>query len=60
MEKMCIRDRNKPVYVKLSPNVTNIVEIAKAVEEAGADGLVMINTMMGMRLDCLLYTSRCV
>ena len=41
----------KPVYVKLSPNVTDIVAIAKAVEEAGADGLVLINTMMGMRLD---------
>ena len=42
---------NKPVYVKLSPNVTDIVEIAKAVEEAGADGIVLINTLMGMRLD---------
>lgn len=42
---------SKPVYVKLSPNVTDIVEIAKAVEEAGADGLVMINTLVGMRLD---------
>lgn len=41
----------KPVYVKLSPNVTNIVEIAKAVEEAGADGLVLINTLLGMRID---------
>ena len=41
----------KPVYVKLSPNVTNIVDIAKAVEEAGADGLVLINTLMGMRID---------
>lgn len=41
----------KPVYVKLSPNVTDIVEIAKAVEEAGADGLVLINTLMGMRID---------
>ena len=41
----------KPVYVKLSPNVTDIVAIAKAVEEAGADGLVLINTLMGMRLD---------
>ncbi|MEG0842103.1 MAG: dihydroorotate dehydrogenase [Erysipelotrichaceae bacterium] len=42
---------SKPVYVKLSPNVTDIVAIAKAVEEAGADGIVMINTLMGMRLD---------
>ena len=40
-----------PVYVKLSPNVTNIVEIAKAVEAAGADGITMINTLLGMRLD---------
>lgn len=39
-----------PVYVKLSPNVTNIVDIAKAVEQAGADGLTMINTLLGMRL----------
>lgn len=41
----------KPVYVKLSPNVTDIVSIAKACEEAGADGLVMINTLLGMRMD---------
>lgn len=41
----------KPVYVKLSPNVTDIVEIAKAVEAAGADGITMINTLMGMRID---------
>ncbi|MED1202138.1 dihydroorotate dehydrogenase [Heyndrickxia acidicola] len=40
-----------PVYVKLSPNVSNIVEMAKAVENAGADGLTMINTLIGMRLD---------
>lgn len=40
-----------PVYVKLSPNVTNIVEIAKAVEDGGADGLTMINTLLGMRID---------
>ena len=40
-----------PVYVKLSPNVTDIVAIAKAVEEAGADGLSMINTLLGMRID---------
>ncbi|WP_175614800.1 dihydroorotate dehydrogenase [Piscibacillus halophilus] len=42
---------NKPLFVKLSPNVTNIVSIAKAVEEAGADGLSMINTLTGMQLD---------
>lgn len=41
----------KPVYVKLSPNVSDIVSIAKAVESAGADGITMINTLMGMRLD---------
>lgn len=40
-----------PVYVKLSPNVTSIVEIAKAVEEAGADGITMINTVTAMRID---------
>lgn len=40
-----------PVYVKLSPNVSDIVTMAKAVEAAGADGLTMINTLMGMRLD---------
>ncbi|TCP29119.1 dihydroorotate oxidase B catalytic subunit [Scopulibacillus darangshiensis] len=40
-----------PVYVKLSPNVSDIVGMAKAVEEAGADGLSMINTLMGMRID---------
>ncbi|WP_426273510.1 dihydroorotate dehydrogenase [Exiguobacterium sp. R-17] len=41
----------KPVYVKLSPNVTSIVEMARAVEAAGADGLTMINTLVGMRID---------
>lgn len=41
----------KPVYVKLSPNVTDIVAIAKAVEAAGADGISMINTLVGMRFD---------
>lgn len=40
-----------PVYVKLSPNVSNIVAMAKAVEEAGADGLTMINTLIGMRIN---------
>ncbi|MED3624289.1 dihydroorotate dehydrogenase [Neobacillus thermocopriae] len=40
-----------PVYVKLSPNVTNIVEMAKAVEAGGADGLSMINTLVGMKID---------
>ncbi len=41
----------KPVYMKLSPNVTDIVSIAKACEEAGADGISMINTLMGMRIN---------
>jgi len=41
----------KPVYMKLSPNVTDIVSIAKACEEAGADGLSLINTLLGMRID---------
>lgn len=40
-----------PVYVKLSPNVSDIVAMAKAVEHAGADGLSMINTLLGMRID---------
>lgn len=41
----------KPVFVKLSPNVTDIVEIARACEDAGADGLTLINTILGMRID---------
>ena len=41
----------KPVFIKLSPNVTDIVAIAKACEEAGADGITLINTMLGMRID---------
>ena len=41
----------KPVIIKLSPNVTDIVAIAKACEEAGADGICLINTMLGMRID---------
>ena len=41
----------KPVYIKLTPNVTDIVSIAKACEEAGADGISLINTMLGMRID---------
>ena len=41
----------KPVYIKLSPNVTDITEIAAAAESAGADGLVLINTLLGMRID---------
>ena len=41
----------KPVIIKLSPNVTDIVSIAKACEAAGADGISLINTMLGMRID---------
>lgn len=41
----------KPIYIKLTPNVTDIVPIAKACEEAGADGISMINTSTGMRID---------
>lgn len=43
----------KPVYMKLSPNVSDIAEIAVACEEAGADGISLINTLMGMRLDLM-------
>ncbi|UNT93490.1 MULTISPECIES: dihydroorotate dehydrogenase [Allobaculum] len=42
---------DKPVYVKLSPNVTDITKIAQAVEQAGADGIVLINTVPAMRID---------
>ncbi len=48
----------KPVYMKLSPNVTDIKKIAKACEEAGADGISLINTLMGMRID--VKTRKCV
>ena len=41
----------KPVYIKLSPNVTDITAIARACEDAGADGLCLINTLLGMRID---------
>ena len=41
----------KPIYIKLTPNVTDIVSIAKACEEAGADGISMVNTLLGMRID---------
>lgn len=41
----------KPVYIKLSPNVTDIVDVARACEEAGADGLSLINTLLGMRIN---------
>lgn len=42
---------SKPVYIKLSPNVTDITEIAKACEAAGANGVSLINTLLGMRID---------
>lgn len=45
------RVTTKPVYMKLSPNVSDICEIAKACEDAGADGLSLINTLLGMRID---------
>ena len=45
------KEVDKPVLVKLSPNVTDIVSIALACEQAGADGLVLINTLLGMRID---------
>lgn len=41
----------KPVYIKLSPNVTDIVQIAKACQDAGADGISLINTLLGMKID---------
>ena len=49
---------SKPVYIKLSPNVTDIVSIALACEEAGADGISLINTLLGMRID--IKTGKCV
>ena len=45
------RVTKKPVIIKLSPNVTDIVSIAKACEEVGADGISLINTLLGMRID---------
>lgn len=49
--RACKAVTDLPIYPKLSPNVTDIVPIAKAVEEAGADGITMINTLMGVRFD---------
>ncbi len=51
LTKKVVAATHLPVYVKLSPNVTDIVSIAKRVEEAGAAGITMINTLLGMRLD---------
>ena len=42
---------SKPVFIKLSPNVTDIVSIARACEDAGADGITLVNTFLGMRID---------
>lgn len=52
VKKVC----SKPVFIKLSPNVTDIVQIAKACEDEGADGLTLVNTFLGMRID---IRSRC-
>lgn len=49
--RACKAVTKKPIIVKLSPNVTDIVSIAKACEAAGADGISLINTMLGMRID---------
>ncbi len=49
--KLCKDASKKPIYVKLTPNVTDIVSIARAVSEAGADGVVLINTLLGMKID---------
>ena len=49
--RACKAVTKKPIIVKLSPNVTDIVSIAKACEEAGADGISLINTLLGMRID---------
>ncbi len=54
VKKVC----RKPVFVKLSPNVTDIASIAAACEQAGADGLTLINTVLGMRID--IAARRCV
>lgn len=51
LTKQCVATSEVPVYVKLSPNVTNIVQIAQAVERARPAGFTMINTLVGMRFD---------
>jgi len=45
------KETKKPIYMKLTPNVTSIADIARACEDAGADGISLINTLLGMRLD---------
>lgn len=49
--KICRSATDKPLIIKLSPNVTSIVDMAKAAESAGADGVSLINTLLGMRID---------
>ncbi len=49
--RACRKVTNKPLIIKLSPNVTDIVSIAKACEDAGADGISLINTLLGMRIN---------
>jgi len=49
--KACKKVVTKPLYVKLSPNVTDICAIARACEDSGADGLSLINTLLGLRID---------
>lgn len=49
--KAVVKAADKPVYIKLSPNVTDIVSIAKACEDEGASGICAINTLLGMRID---------
>lgn len=49
--RRCKDAARQPLYVKLSPNVTDIAEIARAAEAAGADGLTLINTLIGMKID---------
>lgn len=51
LTKACKAVTDLPIYVKLSPNVTDIIPIAKAIETGGADGFSMINTLVGMRID---------
>lgn len=51
LTKNCKEVANVPIYVKLSPNVTDIIKISEAVEAGGADGFTMINTLIGMRFD---------
>ncbi len=51
MVKRIKKVSKKPIYVKLSPNVTDIVKVAKTAEKAGADALVLINTLLGMKID---------